>query len=142
MIEQKESSLIHSLIGLSSYIQKRMSRALSVHGIGVTEYLVLNQLYITPTQTLRRSDLAEQIGLSPSGITRLINPMEKMGLVKKEENIRDARVSLVALSAAGQQIYEDAQTSFTSTSVALLEPLEEKQLDVFTQLLKAIAKAG
>lgn len=140
MLEQKENSLILSVIGFHSYLQKRMSRALSIHGIGVSEYLVLNQLYRAPTQTMRRSDIAEQIGLSPSGITRLINPMEKMGLVKKQENSRDARVSLVALSAAGKQIYEDAQISFTSTSAELFEPLENKQLDVFAELLKIVSR--
>jgi len=89
---------------------------------------------------MRRSDLAELVGLSPSGITRLINPMEKIGLVKKEENFRDARVSLVTLSAAGKKIYKDAKVSFTHTSVSLFEPLGVKQLDVLAELLKTVSK--
>ena len=142
MSDKKESLLVSSVIGLNSNIQKRVGRALSVHGIGVTEYLVLNQLYVAPTQTMRRSDLAEEVGLSPSGITRLINPMEKIGLVKKEESPRDARVSLVRLSAAGKQVYKDAQVSFEQASVALFEPLDDKQIDAFTELLSTVSKGA
>ena len=142
MSDKKESRLVSSVIGFNSNIQKRVGRALSVHGIGVTEYLVLNQLYVAPTQTMRRSDLAEEVGLSPSGITRLINPMEKIGLVKKEESPRDARVSLVRLSAAGKQVYEDAQVSFEQASVALFEPLDDKQIDAFIELLSTVSKGA
>jgi len=135
-----EAGLVIGLISLQSTIQKRVGRALSVHGIGVSEYLVLNQLYMAPTQTIRRSDLAELVGLTPSGITRLINPMEKIGLVKKEENLRDARVSLVTLSAAGKQVYEDAQVSFAQASVSLFESLGVEQLETFTELLKTVSR--
>jgi DNA-binding MarR family transcriptional regulator len=95
---------------------------------------------MAPTQTIRRSDLAELVGLTPSGITRLINPMEKIGLVKKEENLRDARVSLVTLSTAGKQVYEDAQVSFAQASVSLFESLGVEQLETFTELLKTVSR--
>lgn len=138
MSENIEEGLVLSVINLQSKIQKRIGRALSAHGIGLSDYLVLKQLYTAPNQKVRRSDLAEQVGLSPSGVTRLLNPMEKMGLVKKQENPRDARVSLVALTTAGITIYEDAQVSFKHASVALLEPLDEKELGEFYKLLKAV----
>ncbi len=139
MTEEIESGLVVKIINFHGKVQKRMGGALSVHGIGVTEYLVLNQLYMSPTQKMRRTDLAERIGLSQSGITRLINPMEKIGLVKKEENPRDARVSLVTLSAAGKRIYKDAQVSFAHASVALFEPFSVKQLGEFSDLLKIVS---
>ncbi|WP_443590549.1 MarR family winged helix-turn-helix transcriptional regulator [Vreelandella alkaliphila] len=105
MPESIEAELVLSVISLQSKIQKRIGSALSAYGIGLSDYLVLNQLYTAPNQKVRRSDLAEQVGLSPSGVTRLLNPMEKIGLVKKHENPRDARVSLVALTTAGTNIY-------------------------------------
>lgn len=129
-----ESELVINLINLQNKIQKQVGGALYVHGIGLSEYLVLNQLFIAPTQKLRRSDLAERVGLSPSGITRLLNPMEKIGLVQKEENPRDARVSLVTMSETGKQIYKDAQVSFDHASAAVFKPLDTKQLSEFASL--------
>lgn len=134
-----EARLATDIIQLQSKIQKRITCALSVHGIGLSEYLVLNQLHIASNQKMRRSDLAEQVGLSPSGITRLLNPMGKIGLVEKEENPRDARVSLVTLSAAGKQVYEDAQVAFEHTSVALFEALDAKRLNTLCELLKIVS---
>lgn len=139
MSTDMECGLVIKIINLQSKIQKRIGGALSVHGIGLSEYLVLNQLYTAPTRNMRRSDLAEQVGLTPSGITRLLNPMEKIGLVEKEENPRDARVSLVTLSPAGKQVFEDAQTSFAHASAALLEPLDTTQLSRFSDLLRVIS---
>jgi DNA-binding MarR family transcriptional regulator len=129
MSKHRESGLVMNIIRIYHKIQKRLGSVLSAHGIGLTEYLVLNELYITPMQKMRRCDLAEQVGLSPSGITRLINPMEKIGLVVKEENPRDARVSLVVLSDTGKQIYEEAQITFAHASAELFKGFETEQLD-------------
>lgn len=140
MSDDRESNLVISIISLNNRIQKQVGSALSAHGIGLTEYLVINQLCMEPTQTMRRSDLADRVGLSPSGITRLLSPMERIGLIEKVTPPRDARVSLVTLTAAGKQIYEDAQVSFKHTSTELFEQLEAKQRDVFSELLKTVAK--
>lgn len=139
MLKGQESGLVVAAISFHNKIQKRIGGALTAHGIGLTEYLVLRELYNSPAQNMRRCDLAEQIGLSPSGVTRLINPMQKIGLVKKEQNPRDARVSLVALSTTGRQIYEEAQVTFSHTSTALFGALDAKQLKTFSELLKIVS---
>lgn len=141
MSENIESELVIKVIDLHNKIEKWIGRALNVHGIGLSEYLVLNQLYSAPNQKMRRSDLAELVGMSPSGITRLINPMEKIGLVEKEENPRDARVSLVTLASAGKHIYEDASASFAHASTALFEAFDIRQLGEFSKLLKVVSHA-
>lgn len=140
MSENLEADLVINIISLQSKIQKRVGAALSAHGIGLSEYLVLNQLYFATNQKMRRSDLAEQVGLSPSGVTRLLNPMEKIGLIEKSDNPRDARVSLVALSETGRKITEEAKISFEYSSVALFESLDKKRLNAFSALLKVVAK--
>jgi DNA-binding MarR family transcriptional regulator len=139
MTNYQESGLVMSIVNLHSKIQKRIGGALSLHGIGLSEYLVLHQLFIAPGQTMRRVDLAEQVGLTPSGITRLLNPMEKIGLIEKEDNPRDARVSLVALSIAGKRVYQEAQVSFQHASTDLFEQLDSNQLGRFSELVKVVA---
>jgi DNA-binding MarR family transcriptional regulator len=139
MTKYREDELVMSIINLHSKIQKRIGGALSLHGVGLSEYLVLHQLFIAPNQKMRRVDLAEQVGLSPSGVTRLLNPMEKIGLIEKEDNPRDARVSLVALSIAGKRVYEETQLSFQHASISLFEPLDSKRLGAFSELVRVVA---
>ncbi|WP_439135401.1 MarR family winged helix-turn-helix transcriptional regulator [Pseudomaricurvus sp.] len=140
MSENVEAGLVISILNMQSKIQKRVGAALSVHGIGLSEYLVLNQLYIAANQKMRRSDLAEKVGLSPSGVTRLLNPMQKIGLIEKEDNPRDARVSLVVLSKAGKRITEEAKVSFEYDSSALFESLDKEGLSTLSELLKVLTR--
>ncbi len=138
MAEPIVEQLVIELGNLPARIQKKVGSALSVHGLGLSDYFVLNQLYVAPTQTMRRHDLAELVGLSPSGITRLLLPLEKIGLVEKETNPRDARVSLVILSAAGKQLYEDARLSFAEASSQLFKSLNAEQQNNLLAMLQAL----
>lgn len=66
--------------------------------------------------------------------------MEKIGLIEKEDNPRDARVSLVTLSEAGKRTFDEAKVSFENASIALFESLDKKRLSAFSELLKVVAK--
>lgn len=140
MSQHEEAASAINLIKLQSKIQKRIGTALSAHGIGLSDYLVLNQLHMAPNQRMRRSDLAEQVGLSPSGVTRLLNPMEKIGLIAKEDNPRDARVSLVTLTDVGKTIFEESRASFEQASVSFFEPLDRKRFAAFSEMLEIVLK--
>jgi DNA-binding MarR family transcriptional regulator len=84
--------------------QTKLSRRLdaSLNGIGFTELIIMHHLSLAEGNKLRRIDLAEKVGLTASGITRLLLPMEKIGLIKKEANEHDARSSFVVLAPGGK----------------------------------------
>jgi DNA-binding MarR family transcriptional regulator len=107
---------------------------LSVHGISLTEYLVMHYLDGAPHKAVSRIELAEHIGMSASGITRLLAPMEKNGIVEKETNPRDARQSLVNLSKTGQRLYGEASVSFEHITGELLAGLSQNQLAKLVEL--------
>ena len=133
-----EQNLVMDIIALHGRIQKKIGGSLSIHGIGFSEFQVLRQLVNAPNNQMRRVDLAEQVGLTASGVTRLLNPMEKIGLVEKQINPRDARVSLVALSSAGQRIYDEAQISFEASSSSLFDRLGKAKLTTFSKLVEQL----
>lgn len=127
---------------LSSKISKKIDCNLSVHGISFTEYMVLHSLNESQIKTIRRVDLAESIGISASGVTRLLAPMEKNSLVEKEVNPRDARQSLVKLSEAGKRIFDEASVSFDSCAKDMLKALSLKQLQTLIELSGRIGFSG
>jgi DNA-binding MarR family transcriptional regulator len=67
-------------------------------GLGLSEFMILYHLSVAKNEKLRRVDLAEKIGLTASGVTRILLPMEKIGLIKREINKQDARVSYTILA--------------------------------------------
>ncbi len=76
-------------------------------GLGLSEFIILFYLDSSPEGKIRRVDLADKIGLTASGVTRLLLPMEKIGLVKREATSDDARVSYVLLTSAGKRKFSE-----------------------------------
>lgn len=101
----------------------------AIHGVAYVEFMVLHQLSHSPDGRMRRVDLATAIGRTASGVTRLLKPMEKIGLVERDVSDRDARVSLVALTKTGQMRLEDAMTTMNDLGHRLTNSLGDSQLD-------------
>lgn len=88
----------------------------------------MNYLDNSHGKTASRIELADHVGMSASGITRLLTPMEKNHLVEKLINSRDARQSLVNLSEAGACVYSEATISFSHIADDLLGNVSQSRL--------------
>ena len=95
-----------------SAITRQLSARLeAAHGLTLSDYDVLVQLYYAPAQSLRRVDLARTVLLTASGITRLLDGLERSGWVEKKACSSDARVSYAVLTKAGVSKFEEAHVS-------------------------------
>jgi DNA-binding MarR family transcriptional regulator len=72
---------------------------LNAHGLTLSDYEVLLRLSGAENQMMRRVDLAESVLLTASGITRLLDGLERAGFVEKASCDSDARVSYAKLAA-------------------------------------------
>jgi len=114
---------------------KRFDTKLSSHGISLNDFLILYHVSQAPEEKLRRTDLAEKIGLTASGVTRMLSPLEKIGLVRREANSRDARVSYVKLAPAGKRVLNDALATAESASDQILNSVKTKRTEDFNKFL-------
>ena len=114
---------------------KKFDSRLSSHGVSLNDFMILYHIAEAPEEKLRRTDLAEKIGLTASGITRMLLPLEKLGLVRREANSRDARVSYVKLAPAGKRILNDAIATAEATTEQILNASKTKKLDEIFKLL-------
>ena len=93
-------------------ITRQLSARLeSEHGLTLNDYDVLVQLYWAPERSMRRVDIARAVLLTASGITRLLDGLERSGWVEKRSCQSDARVSYAVLTDAGAEKFEAARTS-------------------------------
>ena len=137
--ETVPAAIAKSLWLNSAYVSRQLDNSLgTIHGIGLTEYMVLRSLARAPDKAQRRIDVAEAIQRTASGITRLLRPMEKIGLVTRETGHRDARVSLVKITATGEQILEDATVTLNHRSEQLLKNLGAGEADTLLALLTSV----
>ena len=79
------------------------------HGLTMSDYDVLIQLYFAEGHAMRRVDIARQVLLTASGITRLLDGLERCGLVAKKACASDARVSYAVLTKEGVAKVEAAR---------------------------------
>ena len=130
------SLVIKSFWLKSTLINKQLNNSLGyVHGIGLSEYMVLDSLFDSPNKTMTRIDLAQSIGRTASGVTKMLLPMEKIGLIQKEAGARDARVSLVKISKAGERLFKDATTTLEQSSKEIMSKLSGRQTNEFLACL-------
>ena len=71
------------------------------HGVSLSDLAILLELRDAPGQRLRRVELANRLGITPSGVARQLQPLERIGVVGRESHARDARLALVVLTDAG-----------------------------------------
>jgi DNA-binding MarR family transcriptional regulator len=138
----KNSISTAALLSHVAITQKMLRKAdtrLSVHGISFTEYLIMYHLENAHNKTMRRIDLAEAVGLSASGVTRLIAPMEKNYLVEKRANPRDARVSLVRLSKTGLTVFEDSSRTIAFLAEEVFANFKRQDLKSLAELEAKVA---
>jgi DNA-binding MarR family transcriptional regulator len=78
------------------------------HGLTLNDYEVLLHLSHADGKRLRRVDLAERILLTPSGITRLLEGLERGGYVERASCASDARVTYAQLTDDGEAKLREA----------------------------------
>jgi DNA-binding MarR family transcriptional regulator len=112
------------------------ARLLADHGLSITDYQCLLTLAHAENGAMRRVDLAEQLLLTPSGVTRLLDGLERDGWVTKASCSTDARVTYAVLTDEGRERLESAGRSHVAQVRGLIEDqLSAEELETLVQLL-------
>ena len=120
-------------------VEKRLDNSLgAIRGISLAEYRLLRALSDAPSSWASRVDLAHTIGLTPSGVTRALRPLEKLGLISTAKSKRDARLALASLTPAGQELVEDASAVVNDQMKIILDrsPKMSARIDEMIELLE------
>lgn len=137
-----ETEIVLTLLGTAARLARRLDSSLSmIKGISFSEYQLLAALRGHPATAATRVDLASAVGLTPSGITRALKPMEKLGFVETTKDGRDARKSLAALTAAGVELVADADgvVHDALAKVGGLDQLSVNERELFVRILSDLA---
>ncbi|MET3133535.1 DNA-binding MarR family transcriptional regulator [Oxalobacteraceae bacterium GrIS 1.11] len=111
----------------------------NLHGVSFSDFQLLYHLQRAPGHRLRRVDLAERLALTASGVTRALLPLEKIGLVTRQPDPRDARVGYAVLTPTGLALLADAVATAKMVSQELLREIQASQLGALGAALAQIA---
>ncbi len=132
-------SALEEFLGIRRVITLWESRADAelgaVHGLGLSDFAALHAIAEAPGQRLRRVDLAHRLALTPSGVTRLLGPLERRGIVAREAGGHDARATFAVLTRSGARLVKDATTTMSALAQSILGSLGERDRAAFGKLV-------
>jgi DNA-binding MarR family transcriptional regulator len=100
----------HDLMDRYARAMSGLERALEhEHGLGVSEYEVLERLAAPEHSDHRMQELAESVHLSQSALSRVVGRLESEGLVTRKMCASDRRGIFACLTDAGRERYEAAR---------------------------------
>jgi len=110
------------------------------HGLPMTSYEVLHHLDEALGGRMRMRDLAEQAQLSRSGLTRLVDRLEREELLVRCSCEHDARGSYACLTERGRERLEDARvTQLAVVREHFFSRFSELELSVLADMCERIA---
>ena len=131
--------LLKGHAGLTAEMSARLQRE---HELSINDYEVLLLLSHADDDRLRRVDLANEVKLTASGITRLLGGLEKRGLVERASCETDARVSYAVLTEGGREKLVQASGPYLeAVGAALTDLYSEKELRTLSELLARLPGA-
>jgi DNA-binding MarR family transcriptional regulator len=132
------------LLRAHACLAKRLDTELEhAHGLPMTSYEVLHHLEEASGRRMRMCELAEQAQLSRSGLTRLVDRLEREGLLERCSCHHDARGSYACLTASGRERLEEARgTHLAVIREQFFSHFSESELSVLADMWERIAPCG
>jgi DNA-binding MarR family transcriptional regulator len=131
------------LRGHASATRELSAQLVAEHGLTINDYGALLSLSHAEGGRMRRIDLADELMLTASGITRLLDGLERAGFVERGECASDRRVTYAVLTPAGREKLEAASQSHLAGVAAFFEErFSAEEIEQLTSLLARLPEAA
>lgn len=113
------------------------------HGLSLNTYDVLVQLSLAGSDGMRMSELADAVLLTRAGITRLVERLERAGLVRRRPGRRDTRQVFASVTSKGLNVLaESTKTHLAAIETRFLNRLSGPQKQELARIWKAVLTHG
>jgi DNA-binding MarR family transcriptional regulator len=127
LLDAEELGAWRGMLRAHSALTKALDAELvRAHGLPLSSYEVLLFLADSPEGQMRMSELADGVLLSRSGLTRLVDRMQREGLLRRERCEDDARGWFAAITPKGRELFTRARKTH-------LDGVRERFLSHFTR---------
>lgn len=131
------------LRGHSALVRELNAKMLAEHGLTLSDYEVLLRLSNATERSMRRVDLAESVVLTPSGITRLLDGLERCGYVERAACATDRRVVYAVLTDSGHEKLTEAREShLAEVREVFAGRFSDEELETLATLLTRLSADG
>jgi DNA-binding MarR family transcriptional regulator len=121
---------------ISHLLEQLFNKNLANEDLSFSHARLIYLLYKNDGMT--QSELQQDLLIKPSSITKLIDVLEKKGLVKREASNEDARIKRIYLTDEGKKKEEILCSIKENTEVNLLKTISESEHQDLIRILKSI----
>jgi DNA-binding MarR family transcriptional regulator len=147
-LTERELRAWRGLLRVHASLSKALDADLeAAHGLPLSSYEVLMHLAGAPDGRMRMCNLAESVILSRSGLTRLVDRLEREGFIAREPCEDDARGSFAVVTGAGREKLAAARaTHLAGVRALFLDHFSAEDLDAlgnaWERVLPGVATQG
>ena len=127
MVEEPEGlGAFAALLQVQAAVVRKLEERLEDHRlVPIAQYDVLLELNAAPGRRLRMQQLSDRVVLSRSRVSRVVDEMERAGLVRREPDPDDRRAAFAVIT-------EDGRASLRKAAPVYLQGIEEEFLSHLT----------
>jgi DNA-binding MarR family transcriptional regulator len=135
--ESLEAEVYLNLLRTADALSRGAEGILKLAGLSHTQYNVLRILRGAGQQGLCCREVAERMITRDPDITRLVDRLERRGLLTRSRDSRDRRVITLRITAAGLKVLKDLEGPMTEYNRKLLSHMDKGDLRKLLELLEA-----
>jgi DNA-binding MarR family transcriptional regulator len=122
---------------VSNAVSGRFAERLAARGFAVAEWVLLRELH---DGDLQPSALADRIGMTRGGITKLADRMIARGLVQRRPGLEDGRTATLGLTDAGRAVTPELARLADENERAFFGALPEADRTLLLRLMADLAR--
>ena len=124
----------------SALVKALDAELLAAHALPLTSYEVLINLQAAPGRRRRMAELADGVLISRSGLTRLVDRMERDGLLRRERCEDDARGYNAIITDSGRELFRRARrTHLDGVRELFVRKLSAQELRTLAELWERVS---
>ena len=133
---QARDSVGYLVRRLYSIMRTRLEAAFAHHGLTLMQWIVL--MHVRDGLARTASDIAREFSHDTGALTRVIDQLEKRGLLRRRRSARDRRVVELELTRAAEQLIADCLPPVVTEMNYALAPLDRSEFEQLRGLLNRV----
>jgi MarR family transcriptional regulator, organic hydroperoxide resistance regulator len=131
-----------AVLKTADVLRRRMARIVEPHGITPQQYNVLRILRGAHPEPLPTLEIRERMLEEAPGITRLVDRLERLGLIERERAEDDRRRVDCWITAAGLDLLDELDEEVDAADEATADGLSTRDVQALLRILEVIRSAG
>ena len=132
-----EEELLVSLLRTTDVLQERFEQMIRPFNISMTQYNVLRILRGAEPEGRTCGEIGERMIAREPDVTRLLERMDKAGLIKRMRDREDRRVVVTRISSNGLKLLEEMEPKLRELD-GLMQPMGERKIKTMLRLLDEV----